>query len=649
MNSSLKLGTVLTIIAVIASAMAVMFVLHAESDNSSAEVVESGWCGPDMNYYIYSDGTLKISGTGEMYDYEYVRAPWYEHRDDIKAIQIDSSVTQLGAWAFVGLKHVTKLTLPITLNTVVSDLSPAFAGCYSIEKITFTCGTNGCGYNYSAYVGNNCWYQNTPWYQSRDSLKEITFAYGTEYIGSDSFRELNITSLVIPDSVGSLGSHCFFNCTELTDLTIPVSLNSYGVAECPAFEGCVAVENVTITRGNGVPFDYSDWEGIFHCNLAPWNLNGNIAKKIVVSDDVGRLGKFMFYYTNIKELTIPVGATSYSAVYTMVYAFLAPYDSLEKVTITKGTGASPDYSVITESSVHNPWNKAPNLKSIVVEEGVTYLGTYTFAYCKVNTLILPNSLVSLGKDMSVCLNVRYLTLPISVNAVQDSKDPAFRGITGLWELTLTPGTGYGVDYSTDKFSDYWYQSTPWYLSMGYLTEITLQEGIRSLGSNAFCGMNIDHIIIPDSVESLGDHTFYQCRDLYDLALPISLDCSGSAFDECDWVCYLRFTGGTDGVGFDYTDHLPFWCTSSKKSTLITFDSRISYIGTNTFVGYHFFASDQNELQPVAEDLSGHRFCGAGGELQMLDKISDEIVEISVSFDFFNGILVVISDLTKIWC
>ena len=194
-DSSLKFTSVLMIIVVLASVMAVLFIIHTESDNSSAEVVEDGWCGPNAYYYIYSDGTLDIGGTGAMYDYSgFTHPPWYDSRDDITKIVISDGITQLGVSAFIGLKHVTELIIPISLNSVVSDVSPAFAGCFNIEKISFTLGKDGCGYNYAAYCGSDSWYQNTPWYQSRDSLKEISFAYGTEYIGSDSFRELNITA-----------------------------------------------------------------------------------------------------------------------------------------------------------------------------------------------------------------------------------------------------------------------------------------------------------------------------------------------------------------------------------------------------------------------------------------------------------------------
>ncbi len=51
----MKIGTVLTIIAVVASAMTVLSVLHAEADSSSAEITENGCCGQNAQCYICSD------------------------------------------------------------------------------------------------------------------------------------------------------------------------------------------------------------------------------------------------------------------------------------------------------------------------------------------------------------------------------------------------------------------------------------------------------------------------------------------------------------------------------------------------------------------------------------------------------------------
>ena len=491
--------------------MAVLFIIHTESDNSSAEVVGGGWCGQNAYYYIYSDGTLDICGTGAMYDYSgFTHPPWYDSRDDITKIVISDGITQLGVSAFIGLKHVTELIIPIPLNSVVSDVSPAFAGCFNIEKISFTLGKDGCGYNYAAYCGSDSWYQNTPWYQSRDSLKEISFAYGTEYIGSDSFRELNITSLVIPDTVGSLGCHCFFNCTELTDLTIPISLNSVGNETYPAFQGCVAVENVTFTRGNGVPYDYSRFwtSGIY--DLAPWNLNGNIEKTIIISDDVPDLGVCMFYHCNIKDLTLPINSLNPRD--SGRCAFLNPYKSLVSVTLTKGTGVGVDYKVFKSVFPWDniPWNGAPNLKTFVIEEGVRYIGNYTFYGCHTEKLVLPNSLCEFDTCPFYAITVRDLTIPISLNAVWLDDYEAFYKVSGIEKITFTPGSGYGFDYAASKGSNAWYQLTPWYMCRDTLKEVVFDSGITYIGANIFAGYSFvgsDGEYLEHTSENLSGHLF----------------------------------------------------------------------------------------------------------------------------------------------
>ena len=607
--------------------MTVLFVLHTETDNSSAEITESGWCGPNAYYHIYSDGTLEIGGSDEMYDYDVVRAPWYEHRDEITKIVIGEDITQLGKWAFVKCTHVTELTIPIILNSVVSDQYSAFAGCYNIEKVILTCGNGDYGCDYAAYEGSDSWYQNTPWYQSRDVLKVVDFEIGVKGIGADAFRELNITSLVIPDTVIILGCHCFYNCTELTDLTIPVSLNSYGSTDYPAFSGCRAIENVTFTRGNGVPFDYSVWGTASYEYLAAWNLNSDVAKKIVISEDVPYLGRYMFTGCNIRELIVPITALEEVS---GRHPFTDLYQSLEKITITKGTsGSGGDYDD-TFADYFLPWNRTNCLKTLIIEEGVTHIGDYMFYRTHAEKVVLPDSLVSIGKFTFYNLRVNDLTLPISLNTVWLESRAAFRDATGLEKITFTPGSGYGFNYTAYEGNNSWYQLTPWYQCRDTLKEIVFTDGIKSIGSDAFRELNLTSLVIPDGVESLGNHTFFRCEKLTDLTLPITLDSIYSAkypaFDGCHGIITLRLTAGTDGVGVDYTDCAPAWCTPLHRVSEIHLDSGITYIGTNTFEGYMFLGSDGGYLKPTADNLSGHVFAGEGGVMHITDSLDMNLVK-----------------------
>ncbi len=532
-DSALKLGTVLMIITVIASAMTVLVVFHAETDNSSAEVTESGWCGENTYYCIYSDGTLLIDGSGAMYDYRgFTHAPWYEHRDEITTIVIGNQILQLGQWAFVGLKHVTELSIPVTLNSVVSDTYPAFAGCYRIEKIEFTFGNNGCCPDYSAYEGNNNWYQLTPWYQSRDSLKEIRFDDGITHIGADAFRELKITSLELLDSVATLGCHCFYNCTELTELTIPIALNSVVSDLYPAFAGCCRIEKIDFTPGsNGCCPDYATSKG------------NN------------------YWYQN------------------------------------------------------TPWYQSrDSLKEIRFFDGVKSISADTFRELSIITLVLPDSIMRLGCHCFYnCHQLSDLTIPISLNAVWYDDYAAFDRVTGLQKVNFTVGSGYGFDYAAYVGYNAWYQKTPWYQSK-YAVELSFAEGIKRIGSDAFHDLLLDSVEIPNTVESLGNHAFCNCWALKSLTIPITLNSVGSeqypAFEDVYYLDTLRLTPGTTGVGYNYVGSSPFWNYKYSWVISVTLDQGITYVGTNTFTELRFY-KDGQPLETTAANLSGYVFHNVG--------------------------------------
>ena len=64
----------------------------------------SGKCGPSAYWsFDSSTGTLTISGSGAMNDYEYGNDyPWMDYRDSIQTIVIGDQITQIGRYAFTG-------------------------------------------------------------------------------------------------------------------------------------------------------------------------------------------------------------------------------------------------------------------------------------------------------------------------------------------------------------------------------------------------------------------------------------------------------------------------------------------------------------------------------------------------------------------
>ncbi len=620
----MKFGIFLMILALIASAAAVLSVLYTETDASSAQFDDSGRCGDDMTYSL-TDGTLVISGKGGMYDYFENSAPWNKYGGSVTKVVIEDGVTSLGEWAFHGCMNIRELTIPGSLNSVRSNSHAAFAGCVNIEKVNITYGTNGTVFDYDAYPVNDRWYQNTPWYQSRNVLKEINFADGIKGIGSDAFRELNITSVAIPDSVAGFGNHTFYNCAKLTELTYPISLRPFCDEKYPAFHGCGAIQKVTLTNGNGVPYDYCDWEDYpQYGNLAPWNMNPDITKTVVIADNVSKLGRCMFWGCNLKELTIPVSINLEDD-----FAFdpirdvgkEKNYKNLEKLTFTKGSGRGCDYEFYDQDGKFCPWHHATYLDSVTLEEGVTHIGEQMFCSCKIGDLTIRDANISFGSSAFRTCAIKHLTIPISVNATWRDVNvwtisydyPAFYEIAGIEKIDFTPGSGYGFDYDAHDGNNRWYQNTPWYQCRDTLKEINFAEGITHIGSDAFRELNITSLVIPNSVKSLGNHAFYNLKNLSSLTLPITLDSVGSteypAFDKDDNITKVRYTAGTDGIGHDYSDAVPYWNYPFNSGFTVIFDSNIKYIGTNTLSAYYFTGEGGVRLEPTAENLSGCIFQG----------------------------------------
>jgi len=106
----------------------------------------SGICGDDITWVLSDNGTLTISGNGEMYNYGFGytdlegekenlyngEVPWYTYQNDIKSVIVEPGVTRIGAFAFEFFKNATSISLPDGLKSIGTC---AFAVCKSLEEI----------------------------------------------------------------------------------------------------------------------------------------------------------------------------------------------------------------------------------------------------------------------------------------------------------------------------------------------------------------------------------------------------------------------------------------------------------------------------------------------------------------------------------
>ena len=157
-------------------------------------------------------------------------------------IVIPDSVTSIKASAFYGRVSLTNITIP---NSVTSIGDNAFEGCSSLESITVE-------ENNVAYASQDGILYN----KAKTEFIHIPKAIKGTIVIPDSMTSIgyraffgytSFTNIIIPDSVTSIGEYAFYGCSSLASITIPDSVKSIGKS---AFSDCSSLTSASI--GNGV-------------------------------------------------------------------------------------------------------------------------------------------------------------------------------------------------------------------------------------------------------------------------------------------------------------------------------------------------------------------------------------------------------------
>ena len=174
----------------------------------------------------YSGTTYSVTSIGEDAFYNCLRLTsvtipnsvteigWYafEYCSGLTSVTIPNSVTEIGKYAFDSCTGLTSVTIG---NSVTSIGDQAFYGCESLEKVYITDLVAWC----NIYFAD-------------------TYSHPMRYAKQLYLDEIEVTDLVIPETVTSIGSYAFYGCTGLTSVTIPESVTS--ISTC-AFSGCTGL------------------------------------------------------------------------------------------------------------------------------------------------------------------------------------------------------------------------------------------------------------------------------------------------------------------------------------------------------------------------------------------------------------------------
>ena len=410
----------------------------------------------------------------------------------------------------------------------------------------------------------------------------------TKYVGSGG-------AISIPSTLGGcptvgIGEWSFMEQKTLTSVMIPDSVISIGNS---AFAGCTALSAIEVGPGNQ---EYTSVDGVLY----------NKAKTTLVQCPGGREGTFLIplgvttigweafkLCTALNAVVMPDTLTSIGG-----WAF-ASCEKLTSMTIPLGVGSIGDYS----------FSSCTALNTVTIPESVTSIGESAFYECtSLISIHIPENTTSVGNG-AFARCTALIALEVS------ETNPAYISVDGvLYDRSFTtliqyPGgkvgafaipTGIGSigDYSFGFSSALTNVSMP--LSIGSigdgaffdcasLTTASMGGGVTLIGNETFTGCtSLASVTIPDSVISIGKRAFFDCISLTAVTIPHGVTSLGEeAFARCTSLTSISVNdtnpayASVDGVLYDKQATKVIQCPGGRVGAFTIPDS-VTRIGSEAF-------------------------------------------------------------------
>ena len=240
-----------------------------------------------------------------------------------------------------------------------------------------------------------------------------------------------------------------------------------------------------------------------------------------------------------------------------------------------GSGAMEDYNWDA------PWGN--KITKVVIEEGVTYIGKYSFFMCEsLESLTIPSTVTRIGENAAYyCHELKSLTIPENVvsigeyafsgcKSLESVRIPAsvtsinynsFSSCSGLKSLVIDPDNP--VYDSRNNCNGIIETATDTLICGFCITEIP--DSVVKIGDFAYnvCS-GLTEVVIPDSVVEIGENAFYTCSDLSSVKFGKGLRIIGKgAFSQCSSLDNVVLPEGLTEINSSVFNY----CYSLKNITI----------------------------------------------------------------------------------
>ena len=434
----------------------------------------------------------------------------------LTSIVIPEGVTTIGFQAFQYCWNMTTIKLPKSLKVIGANSGLAFNGCSGLANGKFII-------------------DDIAWWCSLDIRGVFSNPiYYAKHIYSD--EETEITNLIVPEGVTSIGHDAFYGCEGITSVSFPSTLETIG-------DNAFASSGLTSV-------DIS--AGLTTINYGAFMNCANLSS-VTIPEGVETIGGSAFCKTGLTSLTLP------STIRSMSQSFYG-CDSLTDLTLKEGitTLGGSFYSCTALTTVNIPgsikevgysdFSSCTGLTTVTLNEGTekvqfnscTNLETINFPSTikevaitnneKLETVTLNEGIQEIN-SFNYCYALKQINIPSTVTYIG-----TFRDCSALEKVIVADLASWCAArhydsrfYGPQKYAGKLFLGTP--ASHSEITDLIIPEGITTIKGEAFLGLpNITSVTLPSTLTTIEGKVFQDCigvTDVYCLANPVTLTWSES--------------------------------------------------------------------------------------------------------------------------
>lgn len=367
---------------------------------------------------------------------------------------------------------------------IAAMLSATFAAAADYPASSYTLSTDGK--TLQKWVGSET---------SIDMNSDAALAAVTTIADNAFYENSNLQSIVVGNSVTSIGRWSFLGCYSLQSATLPAGLTSIGIA---AFSGCEALSQMAIPAG------------------------------------VTSLSNSLFYgCSSLANVTVPAGLTNIGS------GAFSGCSSLTSFNVPAGI------TILNDEA----FKDCTSLATVTLPEGMTEIGSSAFENCKgLKTLAFPSTLTDINSyafaeaglehiDLSTITDEVYFGYNVfdgNVSLTSAILPPYISGgntlfvnctalegivIPQTWSSVPVKMCQYCSSLRTLDLGNVDYIKNTAFFDCTSLTDITWSPALTTIDWNVFYGCSsLTNLVLPASLETVDDYSFADLSSLRTLKI-----------------------------------------------------------------------------------------------------------------------------------